>query len=118
MPQSGIQGTFAMSWSAPFLGSSIHQSPTERTNSTVVTTSAVHLAERSSPSKMGTTPRSGSTSRAWRIHCPKPIECRKAVIARSPDHGAEDPDCAHEEEDDVDAHLAGLQEPEAAAREP
>ena len=31
-----------------------------------------------------------------------------AVIGRSPDHGAQDPQRADEEEHDVDAHLPGL----------
>ena len=42
----------------------------DSTNSTVVMTRAVRLADRSSPSRTGTTPISGSSSRAWRIHSP------------------------------------------------
>ncbi len=40
------------------------------------------------------------------------MDWRKAVIARSPDHGAEDPDRAHEEEHHVDSHLTRLQQAE------
>src|SRR5688500_13039977 len=104
MPHRGIHGASETSCSAPRSGSSAHQSPSESTSSRVVTSSAVHLADDSGPSSTGTTPSSGSTTRAWRIHCPYPIEPRNSVIA-SPDHGAQDPERTHEEEHHVHAHL-------------
>ena len=50
------------------LGSNAHQSPSDNTSSSRVTTSAVRLAVRSSPSRMGTTPASGNRISACRIH--------------------------------------------------
>src|SRR5262245_44446215 len=116
MPQSGIQGAFETSCSVPREGSSAHQSPRESTNSTTVTRRAVHLADDSGPRSTGTTPSSGSRTRAWRIHCPEPMESRNSVIG-SPDHGAQDPERANEEEHHVHPDLSRL-EPAPQPAEP
>src|SRR5690242_3747177 len=116
MPQPRIQTALVTSCMAPSPGISDHQSPTESTNSARVTTSAVRLAQDSRPSSTGTTPRRGSRSRTWRIHRPYPRDSRKVVIG-SPQHGAEDPHGADEEEHHVHAHLPRLQQPEPTACE-
>src|SRR3954466_15198294 len=107
MPQRGIQGALETNCIPLWAGSKAHQSPSDSRNSTVVTARAIRLALRSPPRSTGTTPASGRSTNACRIQRSYPIDCSSWVID-SPDHDAENPNGADEEEHDVQAHLAGL----------
>src|SRR5580765_7613796 len=93
----------------PCCGSNAHQSPTERTNSSRVTMSAIRLALRSSPSTIGTTPASGSSTRAWRIHRSNEMQARSWLIGSSLDHGVQHPQGAYQEEHHVHPDLTRLE---------
>src|SRR5687768_2018235 len=109
MPQRGIHGALETSCIPPSLASNDHQRPADSRNSSEVTTSAVHLALRSSPRRTGTTPARGRRMSAWRIHWLKWIEARRSLIGESPDHGLKNPQCPDQEEHYIDAHLPCLQ---------
>src|SRR4051812_19185426 len=104
----------------PSLGSKAHQSPTDRMNSSRVTTSAIRLAPRSSPRRIGTTPASGSSTSACRIHRSNAMELSSSVMAGSPDHRVEHPQSPCQEKDDIYPDRAGLKpaaEPAETARD-
>jgi len=44
MPQNGIQGTAAANWIFPDVGSNVHHSPSDTTNTKVEITKAIRLA--------------------------------------------------------------------------